>query len=416
MDMRCYNKPSISHGSWSDRLNTSLTCGLFLLLSIVTWLRQYIGPNAVCVTPETSGEQLNKYFDNTCWLSRELLLEHDVIPFHNRDVKTLPLIQNENRRFENVSRSLYQWVPVILIIQALFFRIPYILVKLCDDLFGIRFSRIICSIDSQVKHDGTRLAQDIAQFLDQFLRSRGLKYHRFGLLSTLVGVSKVLIFINAFVQLILLDLSLSSPGTRGYMQHIVENLLQNNYSNTVSSPAFPRQIQCLIYIRRAQHLSVYSAQCSLPINEFYEHVCLLLWIWLFILCLISFAGAVTFLVKALRRSFRERYIIRYLNMSEIEPEPCNIVSFTTSVLGYDGFLVLEAIGEIYSDILVRDIVINLWNANYSELQPIEFSQESLQVPNSNYLKVPFKESRITLASKFSTPETTPLITRRCFKV
>ncbi|CAC5368107.1 inx [Mytilus coruscus] len=308
MDMRCYIKPSISHASWSDRLNTSLTCGLFLLLSIVTLLRQYIGPNAVCVTPETSGEQLNRYFDNTCWMSRELLLQHDVIPFHNRDVKTLPLIQNENRRFENMSRSLYQWVPVILVIQALSFRIPYILVKGFDDLFGIRFSRIIGSIDSQMKGDETRLAQDISKFLDEFLRSRASKYHRFGVLSILLGVSKMLIFINAFVQLILLDLSLSSPDTRSYIQHIVENLLQNNYSKTVSSPAFPRQIQCLIYIRRAQHLSVYSAQCSLPINEFYEQVCLLLWIWLSMLCLISFASAVTFLVKALKRSFRERQV------------------------------------------------------------------------------------------------------------
>lgn len=308
MDMRGFNKPSLSHASWSDRLNTSWTCGLFLLLSIVTWLRQYVGPNAVCVTPETSAEQLNKYFDNTCWLSRQILFQHDVIPFHNRDVKTLPLIQNENRRFENMSRSLYQWVPVILVLQAIVFRIPYIFVKVCDDLFGIRFSRIMGSIDGQLKGDWTKPAEDISQFLDQFLRSRTFKYHRFGLLSMLLGVSKVLIFIIAFVQLILLDVSLSSPDTRSYMQHIVENLLQNNYSKTVSSPAFPRQIQCLIYIRRAQHLSVKSAQCSLPINEFYEHVCLLLWIWLCILCLISFASALTFLVKALRRSFRERQV------------------------------------------------------------------------------------------------------------
>ncbi|CAG2187889.1 inx [Mytilus edulis] len=276
MDMRGFNKPSLSHASWSDRLNTSWTCGLFLLLSIVTWLRQYVGPNAVCVTPETSAEQLNKYFDNTCWLSRQILLQHDVIPFHNRDVKTLPLIQNENRRFENMSRSLYQWVPVILVLQAIVFRIPYIFVKVCDDLFGIRFSRIMSSIDGQLKGDWTKPAEDISQFLDQFLR----------------------------------------------------------------------------------------------------------------------------------------YIIRYLNMSDIEPEPSYIVSFTNCVLRYDGFLVLEAIGEIYSDVLVRDIVINLWNANYTELQPLDYSQESLQVSKSNTLKVPFKESRITLAS----PENTPLITRRCFKV
>lgn len=308
MDTRGFSKPSLSHASWSDRLNTSLTCGLLLLLSIVTLLRQYVGPNAVCVTPQTSGEQLNKYFDNTCWLSRELILQHDLIPFHNRDVKTLPLIQNENRKFENVSRSLYQWVPVILVIQAILFRMPYIFVKFCDDLFGIRFSRVVGSIDSQMKADGTKTAQDISKIVDQFLRSRAIKYHRFGVLSILLGVSKGWIFINAFVHLILLDLSLSSPDTQSYMKHIVENLLQDDYSDTVSSPAFPRQIQCLIYIRRAQHLSIYSAQCSLPINEFYEHVCLLLWMWLFILCLVSFTSAVTFLFKALRRSFRERQV------------------------------------------------------------------------------------------------------------
>lgn len=185
---------------------------------------------------------------------------------------------------------------------------PYIFVKFCDDLFGIRFSRVVGSIDSQMKADGTKTAQDISKIVDQFLRSRAIKYHRFGVLSILLGVSKGWIFINAFVHLILLDLSLSSPDTQSYMKHIVENLLQDDYSDTVSSPAFPRQIQCLIYIRRAQHLSIYSAQCSLPINEFYEHVCLLLWMWLFILCLVSFTSAVTFLFKALRRSFRERQV------------------------------------------------------------------------------------------------------------
>lgn len=51
-------------------------------------------------------------------------------------------------------------------------------------------------------------------------------------------------------------------------------------------------------------------------------------------------------------------------MANLSPTKIQLTTFTKSIIGRDGVLLLKMIGEISSDILVRDIVVRIWYIHY----------------------------------------------------
>lgn len=53
-------------------------------------------------------------------------------------------------------------------------------------------------------------------------------------------------------------------------------------------------------------------------------------------------------------------------MANLSPAKSQLTTFTKSIIGNDGVLLLKMIGEVSSDILVRDIVVRIWYLHYDQ--------------------------------------------------
>ena len=294
---------TINYSSWSDRFSSQWTFLFLLILAAITGLRHQIGTNAICWSPAEFTQQKTIYTDNICWLTREITQPNaDDIP----TVGIEKYIDNEHQEWE---RTLYQWLPLILAFQALFFRIPDIILRILESLLGFgcsKISKMVNGYNTMTSSDKTILAQNLSQYLNQVFKSRPLKLIPIGVVTIIIGFVKLLIFINAVTQLSILEGYLSPPNITSYGEFAVNSIVNNNYTDIAVSPVFPRKIMCNFIIRLLHMVQRYKVMCTMPVNEFNEQVCFIVWIWLLVVCVTSATSGFLFLVKSLIPMFRQR--------------------------------------------------------------------------------------------------------------
>jgi hypothetical protein len=158
---------TINYSSWSDRFSSQWTFLFLLILAAITGLRHQIGTNAICWSPAEFTQQKTIYTDNICWLTREITQPNaDDIP----TVGIEKYIDNEHQEWE---RTLYQWLPLILAFQALFFRIPDIILRILESLLGFgcsKISKMVNGYNTMTSSDKTILAQNLSQYLNQVFK------------------------------------------------------------------------------------------------------------------------------------------------------------------------------------------------------------------------------------------------------
>jgi hypothetical protein len=150
---------------------------------------------------------MTTYTDNICY---DTFVDNDV-----------PYIRAENLYKDNAEnkRTLYQWLPLILAFQALFFRIPDIMLQVLESSFGFgcsNVSKMVTKYDKMASSDRTTLAKNLSQYLNQTIRSRPLKFLPIGTVTIILAFSKLFIFINAVTQLSTLEGYLSPPNITSY--------------------------------------------------------------------------------------------------------------------------------------------------------------------------------------------------------
>lgn len=308
-----YFRPTVNYNSWSDRFSSTWTCVLLLILSVVTAVRHYMGPNTICKAPDTFTRHTAEYIDETCWLSRQMMERgimnsplNDAMPFVSRDHEILG---------EGATRTLYQWLPLILALQALLFRLPDIVLKICESSFGFgcqKLNGFVNGYNALSSADRKSHADEIAKYLNQIFSARPLKVIPFGVITIIVAFVKLLFFINAVTQLAILEGYLSPENVTSYGQYALESITSRNYSQIAVSPVFPREVLCTVMFFTLQGGQKFSFQCLIPVNEFNEHVCLFVWIWLLVVCIAAGTSGILFLVRSLLPMIRQRYDNYYI--------------------------------------------------------------------------------------------------------
>ncbi|XP_071155438.1 innexin unc-7-like [Mytilus edulis] len=377
-----YFKPVINYSSWADRFSSIWTFLAFIIIALVAAWRHHVGPNVSCYLPyglryqPNFTSEMSKYIHDRCWSARQLTVYY---PEHRYEYA---VVSDEyyNRRKDS-RRTLYQWLPVIIACQALFFRLPDVLLRVFDSLFGYGSSKIVGLVrgyKSLSAIDRTALARELANYFNVIFASRTLK--KIGILAVVIIFVKILFFANALTQLILLDGYLSPTNESSYGQHIVDGIISRNYSEIDPSPSFPREVYCYVNLHRFIPNLNHTLQCSVPVNEFNEQICFFMWVWLLVVCVAAALSLVVFIIKGFVPIFRERFILKYLKMASLAPSKTQTATFTNSVIGQDGILLLKLIREVSSDILVRDIVVKIWYLHYIEPRS---KDQSVQYPDKS---------------------------------
>ncbi|CAG2187874.1 inx [Mytilus edulis] len=368
-----FYKPTVNYGSWADRLSSTWTFLLLLILALLTVWRHYRGPNFICKTPIQFPRHWNDYTDESCWLSRQII-PSELLGQGSFSglVDILEVMDYKDSANEDGTRTLYQWLPLILFFQALLFLLPDIILRICESSFGFgcqKLSKMIQDYRQYSADDRKYFAIEIGSYLHQEFSERLLRVLPFGFLTVLLAFVKLLFFVNAATQLIILEGYLSPQNVTSYGHYVFESIINTNYSTIAYSPVFPREVLCDRKFIQVSNVQSYQFQCLVPVNEFNEQICFFVWIWLLVVCIAAGTSGMLFLVKSL--------LPMYLSMSNISVTSAEVSSFSGTTIGQDGVMVLKMIGDISSDILVKDIVIQIWNIHKSkELQNMVSVQQT----------------------------------------
>lgn len=291
-----------SDDDFIDRLSHRITMVVLLVFSVIVCEMQFIhGEPISCWVPAHFSGNHEEYTKNYCWVRNTYYLPYeDYIPRPDEGHKRQML-------------PYYQWVPVILMVQALLFHLPCTLWRSLSARCGLNLDDFIEKVqalpvldqeDLDVMRDKTlgHLSSLVARFVKSQNSERKMQYtlsmkhilsrtiflpfgrKKGNYLLTLYLFCKLLYVVNALGQLFALNYFLGMDF-HIYGLDIANAIAQDG--DWQASPAFPRVTMCDFNVRRIGNVQRYTVQCTLPINLFNEKFFLFMYFWMIVLAVLS---------------------------------------------------------------------------------------------------------------------------------
>ena len=376
-----------------DRLSHRYTSAVLVAFAVVVTTTQYVGDPIHCWVPAHFTGNHETYTNNICWISNTYYLPFkDDIPKADEIRRHIPY---------------YQWVPLILLAQALLFFLPRIVWISLSTKSGIELSNIVSAASDFQNTEHTEKREQtlrhITRRLDRFLGIRApaekdwlvwLRYvfsrtccficgRRYGsFLVILYMVVKLLYIANLFGQLFVLNEFLGTDFNMYGIDVLVKHSRGEDWTN---SPRFPRVTMCDFTVRRLGNLHKYTVQCVLPINLFNEKIYLFIWFWIVIVTALACGNFIAWFLKSLFQIDRMKYVKKHLKlMDRLERESDKALArkFVIEYLRQDGILVLRLIGHNTNGIVVTELVTSLWDY-YRSSQPMILNANTEHEKDSN---------------------------------
>ena len=149
---------------FADRLSSKHTVMLLVVSAILVSVRQYVGSPITCWAPVHFTGSHKKFANNYCWVRNTYYLPWE---------EEIPKADEEEKR---QTILYYQWIPFILLGQALFFYLPTIVWHGLNSKAGVDSDDILSSahklnVSTDPKTKASRLAM-LTRQMDRFLDSR----------------------------------------------------------------------------------------------------------------------------------------------------------------------------------------------------------------------------------------------------
>ncbi|OWF53666.1 Innexin unc-9 [Mizuhopecten yessoensis] len=358
-----------------DRVNHFYTTGIFIIFTVVVSARQYVGDPIRCWCPAQFPGTHVDYTNNICWISNTYYIPmKDIVP---------PIEQLHMRKEKEL--NYYQWVPVMLLVQALLFYCPCIIWRLMNGNSGINVDRIVSLAgDAQYESPDSRirtikyLVRHMDRCLDNQRDTRGwccvtLRHILSAKLSLICGrrygnylvaiylLIKALYIANCIGQLFMLN-SFLGTDYHVYGFQVMEELIDGKEWS--ASHRFPRVTLCDFQIRQITNVQQYTVQCVLPINLFNEKIYIFMWFWLVFVAIVTCYSFANWIWHMMFPTTRIQYVRKFLKLMDrlgTGPDRKLAGRFVLEYLRHDGVFTLRLIGKNSSDIVVAEIVAGLWD-------------------------------------------------------
>ncbi|KAK3734303.1 hypothetical protein RRG08_058458 [Elysia crispata] len=341
-------------------------------VSCLAWLTFLFLFFSTCSGHVTTALQV-AYTNNVCWVANTYY-----VPFEH----ALPRGPTKPSKAEI---EYYQWVPMILLFMALMFKVPCILWRILTASAGVNLDKIV-TLAAETAYvapdDRDRTIKHIVRYMDRWienareyrsgcfirLRQQISKYccivwgKRYGnYLVTLYMFIKLLYLGNAIGQLFILNEFLGT-NFNVYGFEVIDHLARGE--SWSESPKFPRITHCFFKIRQLQNVHDYTVQCVLPINLFNEKIFIFIWFWLVFVATLSSFNFLIWIYTMIFRQHRLRYLKKFLRINDCyksELDKKMAVKFCEQYLRQDGIFVLRLVGKNANDVLVSELILQLWN-------------------------------------------------------
>ncbi|WAR09804.1 UNC7-like protein [Mya arenaria] len=357
---------------WIDRLNHLYTTIILIIFTIIVSTKQYVGEPIHCWCPVEFTDAMVDYTNNVCWVSNTYFVKFD----------------NEVPRYDYIKRETeigyYQWVPMILLLQALLFKIPCILWRLLTASAGVNLDKIV-TLATETQYISpeerektiTHIVRYLTRWLENtvehrsgcFIRMRqaisnfccilcGKSYGNY--LVTMYMFVKLLYMTNVIVQLFILSKFFGTSYLYGF--EMMGKISRGE--DLKESPRFPLVTMCDFGIRQLQNVQQFSVQCVLPINLYNEKIFMFVWLWLLAVSVLNMANFLVWTIIMIFRQHRIRYMKKFLKVNDFyksEFDKKMALKFCEEYLRQDGIFVLRLVGKNANEVLVSELIVQLWH-------------------------------------------------------
>lgn len=355
----------------ADRLSSRYTVALLITFAVLISMNQYVRNPITCWAPVHFTGAHTKFATNYCWVKNTYYIPWgNEVPKGTDDKQTVPY---------------YQWIPFILLFQAILFYLPTQIWHGLNSKSGIDADNIL-----QAAHAISRIGEGDAQtrtmkmlsnqmdrFLSNRLKRENCSLHPRTILSYLccgrrLGnyliivfiVSKIFYIANIFAQLFILNKILSIRfDSFGF--DLLKNMVSSDDWTESSAVAFPRVTYCDFLIRGQDlaNTQTYTVQCVLPINLYNEKIYFFLWFWMVFVLIASIVSFFVWLFRFIFESDRIKFIKNHLILGGKISQRCDMTvvnQFTRGYLRQDGAFILRLIAHNTNNISTTEIICNLW--------------------------------------------------------
>lgn len=263
---------------------------------------------------------MEEYIESYCWIQNTYW-----VPMYEN-------IPDDHTTREEKQIGYYQWVPFILIAEALMFSMPSIFWRLLSWQSGLNIQHLInAACDTQVVVDPMERQRAIQalsscfvdnldlqspnndlrrSFIAKFKCKRFLSGHY---ISTLYLLTKLLYMMNIVVQFVILNACLKSDEYLFFGFQVLQDLM--NGKPWTESGHFPRVTLCDFEVRYLANLNRYTVQCALLINIINEKVFAFLWCWYLLLVIITSLSTFCWLMNMLLPSEKIDYVFKFMQIA-----------------------------------------------------------------------------------------------------
>ncbi|CEF66888.1 Innexin family-containing protein [Strongyloides ratti] len=346
-----------------DRLNHFVTASILGFFAIMVSAKQYLGQPIQCMVPKEFSSGWEHYAEDYCFIQNTFY-----VPFN----ETIPKEYDDRRKAEI---GYYQWVPIILALQAILFFIPNWIWKSLYSQSGIDLNTIITdgmSLRGTGPNDREENSIKLKEYISDCLGMKDIKRNfRIGFfkleknygnyITALYLFIKLLYVLNIICQFILLNNFLGDYYTMWGLKAIKYKLDGKEWQ---TSSVFPRVTLCDFDVRDLADVHRFTVQCVLMINMFNEKVYLFIWFWFIfvgIVTILNFIYCCSHFISLSHRHSAVKYLLKHL-MNTKNPREFDkaVKHFTSQGLKPDGYLILRFLEGNAGAIIAKDITHKLF--------------------------------------------------------
>jgi len=324
------------------KLHYKVTFTILLVSTILVSSYQYIDSSGSAIQclfekgTDIPANVINRY----CWIMSTFTL-----PQHYEGTAGEDFIHfgvgSHKRDDEKKYHAYYQWVPLVLSIQAIMFYAPHWIWK---QLEGGRLEKIISGLNNRIYDTTQKEAKvyDLAVYMQ--IRMKDTKEHEIWALKFFI--CECLNFINVVCQIFITDSFLggefSTYGTE------VFNFVNMESSDRVDpmSRVFPKMTKCNFYkYGGSGTLETIDALCVLGMNILNEKIYIFMWLWFIILALVTGINIVVRLVQFFMPDVRQRMTF-LANLGHLNKDvPRSAMEEVVQRLSYADWLILYYLAQ-----------------------------------------------------------------------
>uniref|UniRef100_A0A914C477 Innexin n=1 Tax=Acrobeloides nanus TaxID=290746 RepID=A0A914C477_9BILA len=380
-----------------NELNYRFTPFLIFIVGVSLMGMLYVKRPIQCWLPPEFPNQWEEYAETYCFVKSTYFVEG----CRNEDQHEDACLETASQDGQTTTISYYQWVPVVLLLQALAFMAPNILWRSWDGNSGIDVKSVLNSAamvrkkfdketrNAQVNKAATHLVEALEMqkelktssfFLTSFGKRKGVY------LTGLYLFTKLLYVLNVVAQFVILNAFLG-PQYTFWGLGILKDLIAGRAWE--ESGHFPRVTLCDFNVRVLGNIHRWTVQCVLMINMFNEKIYIFFWF-----AFVGFLSILSFFywfLATVFKNFQRGFIEKYLRVTGVISDYSTVrdqrllSDFISKFLRPDGVFLLRLIQTNGGDLLVGEIINALFSRYRTKLEERAPSEVVIESPDSTNL-------------------------------